>query len=71
MDTKPALDLTFGETDTFGQTGMLRKAFRRLPDGVFVGADVQLGHWSAEVSSIEHRGDELQQVFVVGFRMRF
>ena len=71
MDTKPALDLTFGETYTFGQTGMLRKAFRSLPDGVFVGADVQLGHWSAEVASIQPRGDELQQGFVVGFRMRF
>lgn len=71
MHTKPALDLTFGETDTFGQTGMLRKSFRSLPDGVFVGSDVQLGHWKAEVTSIEHRGDELQQVFVVGFRMRF
>lgn len=68
---KPRIDLTLGEADTFSASGFITKRMRELPAGVHVGADVQIGHWSAECASIEHRGDELQQVFVVGFRMRF
>lgn len=65
------IELSLGEADTFSTSGVLRKALRTIPEGVFVGADVQLGHWRAEVVSLEHREDELERCFVVGLRMKF
>lgn len=65
------IELNAEEADVFSSYGDVMKTLPELPSGVFLGAPVQVGHWKAEVTSIEHRGDELQQVFVVGFRMRF
>lgn len=65
------IELSLGEADTFSNSGTLRKAMRTIPEGVFVGADVQLGHWRAEVVSLEHREDELERKFFIGLRMKF
>lgn len=65
------IELTLGEADTFSSMGCLQKAMRKIPEGVFLGADVQVGHWKAEVVSLEHREGELERAFVVGLRMKF
>lgn len=71
MDIKERVELTMDEASGFSATGHLRKNFARLPDGVAVGRDVYLGHWKAEVASIEHHGTDTEHEFIVGFRMRF
>ncbi len=65
------IELSLGEADTFSTSGVLRKALRTIPEGVFVGADVAVGHWHAEVTSIEHRENELERKFFIGLRMKF
>ena len=65
------IELSLGEADTFSTSGVLRKALRTIPEGVFVGADVEVGHWHAEVTSIEHRENELERKFFIGLRMKF
>lgn len=71
MDIKERVELTMDEASTFSAVGEVRKNFDFLPEGVSVGRDVYLGHWRAEVASIEHHGSDTEQKFIVGFRMRF
>lgn len=71
MDIKSRVELNMDEASEFSAVGTLRKSFTALPDGLSVGHDVFLGHWKAEVASIEHYGTDTKHEFVVGFRMRF
>lgn len=71
MDIKSRVELSMDEASEFSAVGTLRKKFDILPDGLSVGHDVLLGHWKAEVASIEHYGSDTEHEFIVGFRMRF
>lgn len=70
MENLTQVELNMGEASTFSNTGILLKKFSRLPEGVFIGAGVQIGHWRAECISIQ-RQDTMEHPIVVGFRMRF
>lgn len=70
MESLPRFDIDMGEADLFSNTGSLLKKFSKLPEGIYIGAGVQLGHWRAECISIQ-RQDTMEHPFVVGFKMRF
>lgn len=65
------IELSLKEMEEFETQSHVRKAFWSLPEGVFLGAEIGVGHWKAEVVSVEHREDELEPVFVIGFRKSF
>ena len=68
---KLKLDLTMEEAEDFGNCGALVKRLQLLPQGIFPGARVQLGHWPAEVTSIHGKEGGMDRGFVVGFKMVF
>ncbi len=65
------IELNAEEADVFSSYGDVMKTLPELPKGVFLGAPVQVGHWKAEVTSIEHRENELERKFFIGLRMKF
>lgn len=70
--TAPVIELNTEEAHCFSNVGEVDKVFATIPEGIFVGADVRVGHWTAEVARIDALGKgEVEKVFVVGLRMRF
>lgn len=70
MEHVAKVEIDMGEADAFSNTGSLLKKFNKLPEGIYIGAGVQIGHWRAECISIQ-RQDTMEHPFVVGFKMRF
>ena len=70
MEHVAKVEIDMGEADAFSNTGSLLKKFNKLPEGIYIGAGVQIGHWRAECISIQ-RQDTMEHPIVVGFRMRF
>jgi hypothetical protein len=65
------IELNAEEADVFSSYGDVMKTLPELPKGVFIGAPVQVGHWKAEVTSIEPHEGEFDSGFVVGLRLLF
>jgi len=71
MGIEKRIDLTMDEASTFSAIGEVMKNFDSLPEGISIGKGVYLGHWRAEVASIERHGTDTEHEFIIGFRMKF
>ena len=71
MAAEAMIELTAEEADAFSSYGDVKKTLPVLPEGVSLGAPVQVGHWKAEVTSIVPHEGEFESGFVVGLRIVF
>lgn len=69
------LNLTVDHVESLRMFGSANIALPRIPDDLIPGMEVEVGHWKAEVTSIERyhedNGNGLEPVFIVGLRLKF